>query len=650
MAISGWFKADEIATDDLGWTANLAIFRVIFLAAAVLPFAYDVLRWTELVMPSLPPEVWAPTSFYRHIPYYVLANAKLAHAMALADVLLIALALVGFFTRTTLTLATVMSLYLFGLPENLGKVHHFQHIEWFMALLAAGPSGEMLSVDAVIAAIRRADRGEVGLEVSRRAALSTLRYAWIMIGLLYLGSGLAKLHSAWLYHWVSNDNLRHIMWRMWFERRMYSPGFTLPIRVDKLPGLVLELAGAGVITLETGFLALVLFRWSRRFLILAGLAFHAGNGLVLGIWFSSLMVGYACLVDWTSIGRRLTKWVTGQREPLLVVYDGTCEMCRRTIAILKTLDICGALDPVSGFSDDPRRLAHPEIMDEMVLHDLYVVGNEYIAGGYDAYRKMATSMIVLWPLALIMWCPPVAAVGRRIYRRVADARHCAIEQTSSTWASAAGSKNNSSKNNSRLALHVVGILLVLGELTFSSLAFATQELRIAEMPMGIRPSAQVASRITARVHGRALFWPWPFDLYPTFTGPGPSEDVYRRWEVKLVAADGSEISVAPEVFARAIGDWSASAAIMADAIRNASAKRRASVSRMLWSRLPESARLGTVTIRRYDSVYSTNPDDVRVVQRILIDNFPVRLLTLNVNTLESSRRDQNLGPTIAVRP
>ena len=68
---------------------------------------------------------------------------------------------------------------------------------------------------------------------------------------------------------------------------------------------------------------------------------------------------------------------------------------------------------------------------------------------------------------------------------------------------------------------------------------------------------------------------------------------------------------------------------------------------MLWSRLPESARLATVTIRGYDSVYSTDPDDVRVVRRTLTDNFPVRLLTLDGNPF---RRDQNLGHTIEVRP
>jgi predicted DCC family thiol-disulfide oxidoreductase YuxK len=375
---------------------------------------------------------------------------------------------------------------------------------------------------------------------------------------------------------------------------------------------------------------------------MAGLAFHVGSGVVLGIWFTSLMSGYACLVDWNWLGRRLTRMIAGQ-QLLLVIYDDSCEMCCRTIAILKTLDICGALVSIPSSSDDPRRLAHPEITDEMVLRDLYVVGDNYIAAGYDGYQKIATRMLTLWPLALIMTFPPVAAVGRRMYRRAADSRHCAIDEASPS-PSAVGYKNEG-----WLALHVVGILLILGELTFAAPAFATQELRKAELPMSLRPSGQVASQVASRWRGRALFWPWPFDLYPTFTWP--SDGSYRWWDLKLVSSDGSELSVPPEVFARALGDWATSSDVMANVIRNPTAAgHRASVARMLWNRLPESSRLVTVTIRGYDSVYSTDPDDVRMVRHTLIDNFPTRQLAADRNTLQPSRRNENLGPTIAVRP
>ena len=652
MSIRAWFKADEIATDAFGWTANLAIFRVVFLAAVALPFACDVLRWTELVMPALPAEVWVPVAFYRHIPFHWLVNAALAHAMTVADIVLIATALAGFFTRTTLTLATLLSLYLFALPENLGKVSHFHHTIWFMALLAAGPSGQMLSVDAIIAAIRRADRGEVNLEVPPRSALTTLRYAWTLIGVLYLGSGLAKLNATYLYRWVNADNLRHIFWRNWFERRIYRPGFAMPLRVDHLPAVILDAWGAGAVALETGFLAFVLFRWARWFLILGGLAFHAGNGLILGIWFHTLIGGYVCLVDWSSLGRRLTGKLTGQREPLLILYDGTCKMCRRTLAILKTIDMSGALVPVSGFSADSRRLMHPEITEEMVLHDLYVVGQGYVAGGYDAYQKMAANLPLLWLLAPLMKFPPIAAVGRRIYRRVADSRYCAIDEASRPMppipvtagrvkvAVTPGGYNGVSGD--WWALHVVGIFLIVAELTLSMLAFATQELSATELPGSLQPSIQVASKMVSRIPGRALLSPWPFDLYPTFTGPAPTAGLYRRWEIVLASADGSERPIPPEAFGRALGYWSTTANLMTDISRNPSSDgRRAAVVLLLWANLPARSRAATVTIRAYDSTYSTDPDDVHLVRRMLIAEFPTDRLTRDPRTVSSSSRDSS---------
>lgn len=646
MSLRRWFQADEIATDDFGWTANLAIFRVVFLAAVALPFACDVLRWTELVMPSIPAEVWVPVAFYRHIPFNFLVNAALAHAIALADVALIVMALAGLFTRTSLTLATILSLYLFGLPENLGKVSHFQHTVWFMALLAAGPSGAMLSVDAIISAVRRADRGAVALEVPPRSALRTLRYAWALIGLLYLGSGLAKLNAAYLYRWVSADNLRHIFWRNWFERRIYRPGFTPPVRIDRLPAAMIDAWGAGAVALETGFVAFVLFRWARWFLILAGLAFHAGNGLILGIWFHTLIGSYVCLVDWSSLGRQLTARLTGQREPLLVLYDGSCTMCRRTIAILKTLDISGAILPVSGFSSDPPRLAHPEITEEMVLHDLYVVGDGYVAGGYDAYRKMAASMPLLWLLAPLMRLPPIAAVGRRIYRRVADSRYCTIGEAPRSippipaTASSTAVSNRVPVSGSWRALNLMGIFLIVGQASLSLLDFASQEIRTTELPIAMRPVAQVGSEIVSHLPGRAILFPWPFDLYPTFTGAAATESFYRHWNVVLVSADGSESPVPPEAFARAFGYWATTANLMGDTSRNPfSDGRRAAVVRILWTKLPPPVRTATVTVRAYDSIDNDDPDDAQLVHRTLIAEFPAGQLSPDPRTTSSSNRN-----------
>ncbi len=291
------FKADEVLNDDRGWTFNLAIFRLVFLAGAALPLALDVVRWTEQVMPGLPRDVWAPMSFYRYLPFDIIRSVTFAYWLAVGNVLLICLGLLGVFTRWTLGLATIVSLYTLGLMQNQGKVDHFHHVIWFMALLAIGPSAHFLSVDALLSAVRRADRGITEPTIPRSAALWTLRYTWILLGLLYLIPGLAKLEKTLTAGWGTAENLRAVMWQVWFELRLYKPGFQLPWRADTLPSSVLELVGIGVIVFEVGFIALVLFRPVRPFLALGGLAFHIGNGLVLHIWFSKLLAAYVCLFD-----------------------------------------------------------------------------------------------------------------------------------------------------------------------------------------------------------------------------------------------------------------------------------------------------------------------------------------------------------------
>jgi len=295
--LARWIREDEVATGDRGWAFNLAVFRIVFLGAAVMPFAWRTLRWTASVMPGLPRDAWAPVSFFAWLPPDLLTDARLAWRLALANLVLVLLALVGVRTRTTLGAATVLSLYVFGLMENTGKVDHYHHMIWFMALLAVGPSARLLSVDALLG-------GRRGAPVPAGDALVTLRAVWILFGLVYLGPGVAKLASAVGEGWASPDHLRLIVWWQWFARSLYQPGFTPARWVDSLPSWLVGAGGLAVIAFEIGFAFLVLFRRARHGLVAAGLLFHLVNGVVLGIWFAFLIPAYVALVDWAAIGRR----------------------------------------------------------------------------------------------------------------------------------------------------------------------------------------------------------------------------------------------------------------------------------------------------------------------------------------------------------
>ena len=290
-------RRDDHVTCRKGWAANLAIFRIIFFGLVALPWAVRFYHWAVATLPNLADSLWITISFYRFIPLGVLHDVNFVQTLALVNIVAIVLALVGFQTRISAGLAALFSLYLFGLMENQGKVDHFHHVIWFMAMLAAGEAGEMFSVDAIIYAIKRADSGEIQREIPTENALKLLRYIWILLGLLYLGSGLAKLSSALTAGWAGALNLQNILLRRWIELSWYDPNFTIPLRIDRLPHWILEPLGWGAILFEVCFIFFVLFRIFRPTLAIAGLIFHIGNGIFLGIWFTTLFPVYVCLFD-----------------------------------------------------------------------------------------------------------------------------------------------------------------------------------------------------------------------------------------------------------------------------------------------------------------------------------------------------------------
>jgi len=611
--IRAW-QADEVATSPRGWTANLAIFRIVFLSFGVLPRALLFLRWTAEILPGLPRGMWSPISFYRLLPIGVLGSVAVARVAAVADITLIVFGIVGFCTRTSIGLATLASLYGFGLMENLGKVDHYDHhVIWFMALLAAGPSGHFLSIDA----LRRAMKNEDRREVEPSAALSTLRYVWLMMGILYLWPGIAKLQSSLTDHWASADNLRNIMWRMWLEKYWYDPHFGMLIRADSLPAWVLTIVGAGVIAFEVGFIFTVFFRRVRPILGAWGLLFHVGNGIVLKIWFTTLIAACISLFDWVAMGRALLR---GKRGPLLVFYDEGCGLCRRTVAVLRSLDLFDALKPVPGVSDNPARDLYPHITEKMLVRDLYAADGDRIAAGYDAYVWIAKRIFLLWPIAAIMRLPAIASVGRRAYRRIVDSRHCPLPLEATQSAPI---------RRSQFAL-----IRWLGPLLFACQLGASTFTLFYSLPDAYSPlNAPRLKTAHWLVNGIGKRMPvWPFDLYPTFT-PASPKDV-RIWEARWVTSSGSEMRVSPSAYYSAFGNTGLAMRITSfEMLREGDPEedeaRSLRLVRLLWQReLPDIRRNISAVNVYHARYYGRQPPSDRfraaLMAQSILYSFPIQ--------------------------
>jgi predicted DCC family thiol-disulfide oxidoreductase YuxK len=108
----------------------------------------------------------------------------------------------------------------------------------------------------------------------------------------------------------------------------------------------------------------------------------------------------------------------------VVLYDGACPLCQRSVRILKKLDWLKKLH----FQDarDTRHLPPSEVplVPKRLLEEMHVVtpDRKHVYFGYQAFRWMAWRMPLTLPLAPFLYLPGVPWLGNKVYLWVAKNR------------------------------------------------------------------------------------------------------------------------------------------------------------------------------------------------------------------------------------
>lgn len=163
-----------------------------------------------------------------------------------------------------------------------------------------------------------------------------------------------------------------------------------------------------------------------------------------GLWFSSprpfaLVVATAghaaALVMWPSWPLAFTSllvlgssilFLDDRPRSRLVVWDDTCGFCRSSVLLLRRLDWLH-VHRFAGSSDE-RVLAEAGVTREEAEEELKLTDGRHTLGGFDAIQAILESLPVGYLWARILMCPPIDAIGRAAYRRVAAKRHCLLPQ------------------------------------------------------------------------------------------------------------------------------------------------------------------------------------------------------------------------------
>ena len=107
----------------------------------------------------------------------------------------------------------------------------------------------------------------------------------------------------------------------------------------------------------------------------------------------------------------------------LVVWDDSCAFCRRWVAFSRGFDWLGIHRYEGSSSPDVLREANVTRGDADVELKLSFEGRTI--GGFDAVREILCLLPISFLWAPLLAVPPIPAIGRRLYRRVADRRKCA---------------------------------------------------------------------------------------------------------------------------------------------------------------------------------------------------------------------------------
>lgn len=411
-----WRRAPRFVRDFFTATAapvNLAIFRIVFFVVVLFSFSVNNMAWFG----SLPAELRFPPTGLQSIVAKIPINESFAQGISVALVIVCLACIFGLFTRGAIIICLALSLYVLGLPQIFGKINHYHHLIWFMAVLAASPCSDVLSLDAIRKSWKRADRGDTAPPEASQGYALPLRFIWLLMGVIYFSAGFWKVWTAGV-RWAWSDNPRNMMYNKWMELSGWLPIF----RIDHYPVLY-KLSAMATLVFELSFIFLIFFASVRYLAPIQGLLFHNMTNLFMRISFWNLQACYVAFVDWARLfrfaGRRLF------REEMYLLYDGNCKLCRRTIASMRVFDICERVTYVNALDVEALKQQRLAWLDsEALMRHMHVVVGAKVWTGFAAYRKWIQRLPLFWAALPFMFLPPVAWTGRRIYERVAASRIC----------------------------------------------------------------------------------------------------------------------------------------------------------------------------------------------------------------------------------
>ncbi len=402
-----WFEPRH--STDLG-ISRLLFFGLLF----VLYVGEDFSAWG-----SVSDVFWMPIWVFERLGLPSLNTEALAVLQFWWKVAL-AMSAVGLWTRLSMAVSFIAGAYLLALPHNFGHTYHFDALLVFvMGVLAASRAGDSWSIDALVTAYRRphTDRPPTSGEFTW-----PIRAVWVLMALVFMAAGLSKLRHAGI-SWVLSETMRTTLVKAHYSLSDADPfvswglvlaGYWWAPRVIAALSLAVELLFP---------LSLISAR-ARAVLVPAAAGMLISIRTLMGPTFGGFLVANVFWIPWRAIGARVRARLA-LREPIVVLFDGGCETCTGTAAVLSRLDLLGRVSFLDASRDWSAIRQRFGVLDRHVrLDEMHAVTNTgEILCGFDLYRRLAQVLPLGWIVLPVLAVPGVPHLGQTVYRRVAARRH-----------------------------------------------------------------------------------------------------------------------------------------------------------------------------------------------------------------------------------
>ena len=108
----------------------------------------------------------------------------------------------------------------------------------------------------------------------------------------------------------------------------------------------------------------------------------------------------------------------------VLLYDGECALCRKSVAILQRLDWLRRIQYQNCRETEKLPTSAVPLLPQQLLEQMHLLtpDRRRVYRGFRAFRWLAWRMPLLWVVAPLLYIPGVPMIGQRIYLWVARNR------------------------------------------------------------------------------------------------------------------------------------------------------------------------------------------------------------------------------------